>query len=732
MAGYQVKTIDLLNIHGLKINGAGPLLVREDPARNRVILVNTYTSSISIIDGEDHSVHNIPVKTRVPQYLKDEALRIDPRTGHIYVVGSHCLHVIFPESGTAQTVTTEKQYETVAVDEKTGRAFLVGRESRHILIVDPAAGTTSIIDWVDHEEPMINLNQTPPPPIRKVFFDADLNRLYAIDGFTSMLFVFDAQELTLLKTTRLNLSEGGRWHLAGYDGRRRHLYLVVETDERKVVEAADLDLAHERHIIVTLPGLTEGVGMALNTQLDEVYIAYDNEPTLHVVDFSKGGIVSEVKLPAYGNDAVALDVGTNRLYVASWAFGEVDVVDLQTRSLVKRIQNLGIIPHMFSMSFNPENGLLYIPIGATAVNGSFGAAVTTLDPCSGKTMKIRTGWAPMDLIQNRDRDSFLVFSSEDEYVEVSPAGIIRSGVLPCMYPTQAANALSGQIYLSYGPHQSYWPVVYIRGAKNGILRIDPVDMTFYDRRIPRLAHEIVVDKNGTLVALQNNWGKEKQFLTVLEDEIRVFDPRKRIELSDEIVRETTLRTLRYDESNHRLYVLRTGDAFIFVANFDAGNITVVDRSNFSSRLINAGKGPLKLDLSPDGARLYVINHLENTLHSIAVQNGFKSKSFSIPRHGYPDNIFVHNNRVIITSHSPDRLDINAFNPKAGTFNLIHEMAYPFGGTRFDTANTAFYMRGQFGDALFSLTKIKTDNQGKIWITDFLSGKVFIIEEKSGL
>jgi len=169
MAGYQVKTIDLLNIHGLKINGAGPLLVREDPARNRVILVNTYTSSISIIDGEDHSVHNIPVKTRVPQYLKDEALRIDPRTGHIYVVGSHCLHVIFPESGTAQTVTTEKQYETVAVDEKTGRAFLVGRESRHILIVDPAAGTTSIIDWVDHEEPMINLNQTPPPPIRKVF-----------------------------------------------------------------------------------------------------------------------------------------------------------------------------------------------------------------------------------------------------------------------------------------------------------------------------------------------------------------------------------------------------------------------------------------------------------------------------------------------------------------------------------------------------------------------------------
>jgi hypothetical protein len=65
--------VDFLARHGLKVNAAGPLLVTMDKTRNRIILVNTNTSSISLIDGKDHSVINIPVKNRVPQYLKMEA-----------------------------------------------------------------------------------------------------------------------------------------------------------------------------------------------------------------------------------------------------------------------------------------------------------------------------------------------------------------------------------------------------------------------------------------------------------------------------------------------------------------------------------------------------------------------------------------------------------------------------------------------------------------------------------
>jgi hypothetical protein len=36
------------------------------------------------------------------------------------------------------------------------------------------------------------------------------------------------------------------------------------------------------------------------------------------------------------------------------------------------------------------------------------------------------------------------------------------------------------------------------------------------------------------------------------------------------------------------------------------------------------------------------------------------------------------------------------------------------------------VRGQFGDALFEITRGKTDADGRLWITDFLSGKLFIL------
>jgi hypothetical protein len=38
------------------------------------------------------------------------------------------------------------------------------------------------------------------------------------------------------------------------------------------------------------------------------------------------------------------------------------------------------------------------------------------------------------------------------------------------------------------------------------------------------------------------------------------------------------------------------------------------------------------------------------------------------------------------------------------------------------------MTGQFGDAVFELNRMKTASDGRLWITDFLSGKLFILEK----
>ena len=50
LAGVSVRTVDFLAGQKLSVNAAGPVLLRMDEARNRLVVANTLTSSISIID----------------------------------------------------------------------------------------------------------------------------------------------------------------------------------------------------------------------------------------------------------------------------------------------------------------------------------------------------------------------------------------------------------------------------------------------------------------------------------------------------------------------------------------------------------------------------------------------------------------------------------------------------------------------------------------------------------
>jgi hypothetical protein len=327
--------------------------------------------------------------------------------------------------------------------------------------------------------------------------------------------------------------------------------------------------------------------------------------------------------------------------------------------------------------------------------------------------------------------------------------------LPFDYPIQAVDSPKGDVYLSYGPHQSYWPAVYIWDAKNGVLTIDADDLGFYDRRIPRQSHEMVLDRGGVLYLTQNSWGREEQFVGIMKDQVRLFNVNERLRLVDEVERETTQKILRYDEAPHLLYLVRVGEvdedpsvlqviepdsvrvlqrvevgraatdlAFdsekIYVANLDSSSLSVIGKSDYSVSEVEAGEQPLKLYAG--AGKVYAIDHAGNRLIEVG------GKSRRLPTEGLPDNIFEWNGRLVITSHGSDRLQITSFDPGSGNFEVLHTFEYPYGDARFDSGNVSFYLRGQFGDALFSITRGKTDKAGRLWISDFLSGRVFILSE----
>jgi YVTN family beta-propeller protein len=746
-ADNSVTEIDFLEKSGLEFNGAGPLLMQVDAARNRLVTVNTLSSSVSVIDCATGEVVNIPIAGRALQHLKSESLTVSAATGHIYLIGRNCIHIVDPDERSSRHVPTGVQFESIAVEEKSGNVFIAGRESRRLGFYEASSAKLKMLDWLETEDKLINLNATPPPPIRKVVADGSLGSIIAVDGLDPAIYVFDGKSGRQKFSRPIGLSAGGRWHLGGYNETSHHLYVVVEAADRKVIEAARIDVTGSEDLIVPLPEFTEGVGITYNGKREEVYIPYDNHPSVHVVDFGNGGKLLEIMVPAYGNDGSAVDTENAILYIASWAHGEIDAIDLKERKLIRRYPGLGIIPHMFALAFNPNTGLVYFPKGASAVNGTFGSAVSVFDPSTGKVSKIYTGWAPIDLIEVESRGSFLVFNSEDMFAEVKADGSFDVHRLPFDYPVQAVDSPEGDVYLSYGPHQSYWPAVYIWDAKNGVLTIDAGDLGLHDRRIPRQAHEMVLDRNGVLYFTQNTWGREEQFVGVMKDQIRLFNVNERLRLVDEVERETTQRILRYDEASHLLYLVRVGEtnqdpsvlqviepdsgevgktasdlAFdsekIYVANFDSSSVSVINKSDHSISEVAAGEQPLKLCAC--AGKIYLIDHAGNGLIEVG------GKSRTLPTEGLPDNIFEWNGDLVITSHSSDALHITSFDPGSGEFEVLHTLEYPFGDTRFDSDNVSFYLRGQFGDALFSITRGETDSSGRLWISDFLSGKLFVL------
>lgn len=758
-AQFNVRTVELSKKAELEINGIGPYILTTDVERNRVIAGNTLSSSISIIDGNSHKVINIPLESRGLQHLKNEAIAINRKTGEIYFIATKSFCIINPDKKTSVTIPTEKQFECITVDEKTGNVFLVGRESPFIAFYNISKSELKLIPWLEKEEKLMNINQTPPPPIRKILSATELNKIIALDGYEGNIYFINPFDCSIEKHRKVELSSGGRWHKAGYDESDHCLYIVTESSKRHVLEVGKIDLVNGKDEIVKMPsGFTEPAGISYNPKLKQVYIPYDNHPTVHAIDFKNSNSITEIKIPSYGNDGSVIDIPNNKLYIASWAFGEIEVVDLLTLEFEKKIEKTGIIPHMFAFTFNPNNGMLYYPIGASAVNGCFGSALTMIEPKTEKKQKIHLGWAPIDFIEVPTRKSFFVFNNEDQFAEVKYDGKTEFHTIPYNFPILAGYSPKNNIYLSYGPHQSYWPVVYIWDAKNGILTIDKEKLNYYDRRIPRQAMQMVVDKNNITYLTQNCWGKERQFINKIEDEIRYPEIGKRLETTDSVERETTQRIMKYDAQNHYIYLVRVAEKdtdpgifqiinldsskvehrievgksptdlifnsdYIWISNFESDNVIKIDKKTYDKTELKVGKGPIKLCKFDNN--IFCLNHLDNSISEL----GISGKNYKISTDGYPDNLFEWNGRIIITTYNKASMNIIEFNPSNKSFNTIYVNSYPYGDTRFDRANSAFYLNGQYGDAIYSLSKFKIDIQGNLWISDFLSGKMFIIDKK---
>jgi hypothetical protein len=243
----------------------------------------------------------------------------------------------------------------------------------------------------------------------------------------------------------------------------------------------------------------------------------------------------------------------------------------------------------------------------------------------------------------------------------------------------------------------------------------------------------------------------------------------RVELEDTVSRETGQRLLEYDAATDWLLLARVGEKDgdpgilqvinakngktvkrlevgvtptalavdgenIYITGFDSNTLTVINKGDFSLRTLACGRQPLKIALA--GGAVFVINHGDNTLcefrletpkGTAAMKPEWRPRAHRIPFPGRPDQAVWCQGRLWIASHSADELLLFTFDPATTKFTLRHREKYPYGEPGFAGNNSSFFLRGQYGDGIYDLCRVRAGAGTSVWVSDFLSGKVFVFD-----
>ena len=273
-----------------------------------------------------------------------------------------------------------------------------------------------------------------------------------------------------------------------------------------------------------------------------------------------------------------------------------------------------------------------------------------------------------------------------------------------------------------------------------------------------MAQAMTLDNRGRLYTLQNNWGEEDQFLAVFPDAVREFDPGKRWKTGDRVTRETTQRLLAWDRDTDCLFLIRLGEK-----PGDPGIMQVISSSGGNLvRRLEVGRTPVDLCLAGDRARicafddhclvevdknsgavsrrnvgrhpvairsfgddLFVLCQGDRTLWNIPGSPG-PPRVLRLGAAGVPTGLFVLKGRIWITLHDSGGLRLLRLDPEQKGFRTVLTAGYPYGKVTADQDNAAFFMRGQYGDCRYELCHMCVDQSGRIYLSDFLSGRLWII------
>ena len=246
----------------------------------------------------------------------------------------------------AMPATVAGRFDHLSVDTRGHRLFVAAETSHAVLVFDLRTGT------LVHTIGGIQIPHA-------VFCREDLNRLYITDGGEGTLKIYDGRTYQLLKTVPLKVDADS----VTYDAATHDLYIVNGGGD-----------AHETFSMVSAVNTTSGEkvaemkidgrtleAMAIERGSDRLYVNNAANNLIDVVDRKTHTLVTT--WPVTGcehNVAMALDASTHRLFTACRS-GAIAVFDTSTG---RQLQTFAIGKGVDDLVFDPASRRLYAACGA--------------------------------------------------------------------------------------------------------------------------------------------------------------------------------------------------------------------------------------------------------------------------------------------------------------------------------------------------------------------------------
>lgn len=767
----SVTQVDFPKLIGLNGNSQGPHILIADSVNLKIFAPCINSSSVAVIDAKSDKVSVIPIASRMPRKLRVQGAAINHKSGELALAGQNSIIIVDAGSLKSRSIELNSDYPSVAFDESTGNILAVGRTSAGMAVIKAGSDKVNYVKYGHKDSDVQYFAVSAPTPIRTVWVDKASRKIFIFDGTLPKLYILDADTFEVISSRSLPVPPFPRWHWGGPDWEDNRFYLSVEDDLRVSRFAVSVDLKGSDDVVVPLPaGATEPTGVSISTKRNELYIPYDNNDFIHAISFTPQPKVEQIMHNSkYGIDSSIYDEDTGFLYALSWADGIMYEINVSERKVNHHTPYFPVYPHMNNFAYIPSLGKIYVPSGATAVNGTFGSLITVFNVKTLEMKTLRTGWSPVGLAEINHSGIFAVSGSDDSFALVSSEGSVDFIKLPFPYLHDVLFEESGKnIYISYGLHYSVFPVFYIRATRGGIYKLDERGELLTERQTDRLAQKMLIDDNNVLWATENIWGKEEPRLVYYD----LSDQSKwgKLYLPPAIDNECSLRRLKKNPENGDLWILRNGDrpgdsglahrvnpkTKTLLATYNAGvaptDIAFLERTalivSFTEDKLTAvnalsgapdsekpitiktGSGPIAVAVDPIRKEAYIVNHKDSSLTVLSAKEGSAKilKTVKIPGNYRPGNAFFALGYLYISAHNASRFVLYRYNPSDRQFKSVIENDYPYGEVSFDQSNTAFANPAQWGDAVYRLNEFASDAQGRLWVTDYLSGKLWILKD----